>query len=159
MQSIKNMLEGEWHLRITKRVRDSLEKKGLLAGLETSKRIYKELFPKAIAFYGLETFQGMHPAITAIDPEKGKPLICLSPYFGEYSPETQMIILVEEAIHVIQLRHLQNRNPTSQQYLEGELEAENRLLRIKEYLRLSSLGVSILENRKANHEAQLGSQK
>lgn len=148
------MVENEWHLQIVSKVRACLERKERIADPKKAKKLYRKYYPKEISFYGLDTFYGMRPAFVAMDPESRKPIICLNPYFVEYSPQSQMSILIEEAIHTKRLLQL-HENPNYNQYIQGELEAENKLLRIKDYLRLSKGEIYLLENRRACHQIEL----
>lgn len=148
------MVEHEWHLQIASNVRTCLERKKLIADPKKAKKLYRKYFPKEISFYGLDTFYGMLPAFATIDPEGRKPIICLNPHFVEYNPQSQMSILIEEAIHVKQLLQL-HESLNYHQYIQGELEAENKLLRIKDYLRLSKGEIFSLENRRAYHKEEL----
>ena len=122
------------------RILNNLATKGILASPEERFKVYNKDF--GISSYSApEAFLQYGGGKTDIDPQTGKIKIYLNPHFASFKPDYQLLTLLEEAMHRVQLRKSEGRRITWQ----DELEASKKLLRMADYLGLSQERVGYLK--------------
>ncbi len=130
--------------KIIKVVLENLIRKNILASPKENNQFYEQRFGLNL-YSAPEEFLKLPGGATAVDEKTGQMRIYLNPHLEMFETDYQLLSILEESIHWFQFKH----TGESQGYKENELDSKARLLKMADFLGLSSERKAYLEQERS----------
>lgn len=134
-------------LRLKERFMANLKNKGILATKIENLEFYKDKFNLTPGYTAPELYLLCPGGAVIVDERTQSVKVYLNPFLDMFKPDYQLLTVLEEAIHWFQLKHGSRTVVTN----EDEIDAQNRILKIADFLGLSEERIKETELKKESY--------